>query len=150
MIIRQATKSDVPLIVEMLANDTLGKQREQYRDPLPEAYYQAFERINTDPNHELLVVEKGGEIVATMQLTFLQYLTYRGGIRAQIEAVRVRDDQRGQLVGEQLVRWAINRSREVGAHMIQLTSDKQRDRAIRFYEKIGFSATHEGLKMKLI
>ena len=148
MIIRKARRPDVPAIVEMLAKDNLGQQREQYHDPLPIVYYEAFEKIDADANHELIVVEDKGEIVGSLQLTFLQYLTYQGGIRAQIEAVRVREDQRGKKIGGRLIQWAIDRSREKGAHVVQLTSDKQRDGAIRFYERLGFKATHEGMKLK--
>jgi GNAT superfamily N-acetyltransferase len=87
------------------------------------------------------------EIVGTLQLTFIPYLTYRGGIRAQIEAVRVREDMRGKGLGEQLFRWAIDRARERGVHLVQLTTDKRRPDALRFYEKLGFKASHEGMKL---
>jgi len=96
MIFRKAIKADVPFIVQMLANDKLGKLREDYQEPLPEKYYAAFENINADQNQELIVVEKDGEIIGTLQLSFIQYLTYQGGIRAQIEAVRIREDLRGR------------------------------------------------------
>ncbi len=145
---RKATREDVPSIVEMMADDALGKLREDFRNPLPLPYYEAFANIQRDPNQELMVVEdKNGEIIGTLQLSFIPYLTYRGGIRAQIEAVRIRSDQRGQGIGEQLFRWAINRAKERGAHLLQLTSDKQRPDAIRFYENLGFKATHEGMKL---
>ena len=145
---RKATKEDVPFIVQMIADDELGKLRENYQDPLPEVYYQAFANIDQDPNQELMVVEnEEGEIIGTLQLSFIQYLTYQGGIRAQIEAVRIRSDQRGQGIGETLFKWAINRAKEKGAHLLQLTSDKKRPDAIRFYEQLGFKATHEGMKL---
>lgn len=145
---RKATKEDVPFIVQMIADDELGKLRENYQDPLPEVYYQAFANIDQDPNQELMVVEnQEGEIIGTLQLSFIQYLTYQGGIRAQIEAVRIRSDQRGQGIGETLFKWAINRAKEKGAHLLQLTSDKKRPDAIRFYEQLGFKATHEGMKL---
>ncbi|WP_247235417.1 GNAT family N-acetyltransferase [Telluribacter sp. SYSU D00476] len=147
---RKAVKEDVPLIVQLLANDKLGQLREEYRDPLPDSYYQAFERINLDTNQELIVVEdRVGEIIATLQLSFIPYLTYRGGIRAQIEAVRVREDVRGEGIGQQVFEWAIRRAREREAHVLQLTTDKQRPDAVRFYEKLGFEATHEGMKLHL-
>lgn len=150
MNIRTATLEDVPFIVEMLANDPLGKQREDYRLPLPESYLSAFERIASDPYQELMVVEsEEGEVVGTLQLTIIQYLTYQGGVRAQIEAVRIREDQRGMGLGEQLFEWAIGRANEKGAHVLQLTTDKQRPQALKFYEKLGFKATHEGMKLKL-
>lgn len=148
MIFRQATRADVHEIVKMLANDKLGELREDFQTPLPDTYYTAFENINIDPNQELIVLEnKQGEIIGTMQLSFIQYLTYRGGIRAQIEAVRIREDQRGKGIGEQMFKWAIERAQERKAHLIQLTTDKKRPEALRFYEKLGFKATHEGMKL---
>lgn len=90
MIIRPATKKDIPVIVKMIANDELGKLREDYKDPLPQRYFDAFEHIDSDPNQELMVMEnEKGEVIGTLQLSFIQYLTYQGGIRAQIEAVRM-------------------------------------------------------------
>lgn len=144
---RKAQKSDVPLIVEMLANDKLGQLREDYRLPLPDTYYQAFDHINSDSNQELMVVEdEKSEVIGTLQLSFIPYLTYQGGIRAQIEAVRIRSDQRGGGIGSALFQWAINRARERGAHVLQLTTDKKRPEALHFYEKLGFTASHEGMK----
>lgn len=145
---RKATKEDVPKIVEMIAHDKLGKLRENYKEPLPPKYYKAYENINMDANQELIVAEnKQGEVVGTLQLSFIQYLTYQGGIRAQIEAVRIRDDQRGKGLGEQLFQWAINRAKDRGAHLLQLTTDKKRPKALTFYEKLGFKASHEGMKL---
>jgi len=145
---REATNEDVPLIVQLLADDKLGQLREKYEDPLPENYVEAFANINVDPNQELIVVEnENKEIVGTLQLTFIQYLTYQGGIRAQIEAVRIREDQRGKGLGQKMFEWAIQRAKERKAHLLQLTTDKQRPDAIRFYEKLGFKATHEGMKI---
>lgn len=147
---RKALINDVPLIVEMLADDELGKQRESFQNPLPSAYYDAFANIDNDPNQELIVIENDlGEVIGTLQLSFIQYLTYQGGIRAQIEAVRIRSDQRGQGIGEALFKWVINRATQKGAHLLQLTTDKQRPDAIRFYENLGFKASHEGMKMVL-
>lgn len=145
---RKAFKEDVPFIVQMMADDELGKLREDFKDPLPQQYYQAFSNIDNDPNQELIVIEnESGEIIGTLQLSFIQYLTYQGGIRAQIEAVRIRNDQRGKGIGEKLFRWAIERAKEKGAHLLQLTTDKQRPDAIRFYENLGFKASHEGMKL---
>jgi GNAT superfamily N-acetyltransferase len=146
---RKAVKADVPVIVEMLANDKLGKLREDYQEPLPDKYYRAFENINTDSNQELIVVEKDDEVIGTLQLSFIQYLTYQGGIRAQIEAVRIREDLRGEGIGQKMFEWAINRAKEKKAHILQLTTDKSRPEALHFYEKLGFKATHEGLKLHL-
>jgi GNAT superfamily N-acetyltransferase len=147
---RKAKKEDVPIIVEMLANDILGKSRENFRMPLPEKYLNAFDKIQNDPNQELIVAEsRDGAVVGTLQLTFIQYLTHQGSVRVQVEAVRIRDSETGKGYGEQLLRWAITRAREKDAHLIQLTSDKQRPDAIRFYEKLGFKASHEGMKLRL-
>ena len=132
----------------MLANDKLGKLREDFTEPLSEKYLNAFDKIDQDPNQNLIVVENDQEeVIGTLQLTFIQYLTYQGGIRAQIEAVRVREDQRGRGLGERIFQWAIEKSKAEGAHLLQLTSDKKRPDALRFYEKLGFKASHEGFKM---
>ena len=148
MTFRKAKRTDVPLIVKMLANDKLGQLRENYQEPLPELYYQAFENIDNDANQELIVIEDEDlSIIGTLQLSFIQYLTYQGGIRAQIEAVRIREDQRGKGIGEKLFRWAINRSKKRGAHVLQLTTDKKRPEAIHFYGKLGFVDSHEGMKL---
>lgn len=149
MVFRKAERNDVPFIVQMLANDKLGKLREKYEDPLPEIYYEAFENISNDANQELIIVEKDREIIGTLQLSFIQYLTYQGGMRAQIEAVRIREDVRGEGIGRQMFEWAIARARERKAHILQLTTDKSRPEAVHFYEKLGFKATHEGMKLHL-
>ena len=147
---RKATRNDVNEIVQMIADDELGKTRENFQIPLPVAYLQAFENIDKDPNQELIVVEnEKSEIIGTLQLSFIQYLTYRGGIRAQIEAVRIRKDHRGLGLGKTMFEWAIVQSRKRNAHLIQLTTDKKRPKAIKFYEDLGFKATHEGMKMHL-
>jgi len=145
---RKATENDVAIIVEMIAEDELGKKRENLQNPLPKEYLNAFKKINSDENQELIVVENQKlEIIGTFQLSFIQYLTYRGGIRAQIEAVRIRKDKRGLGIGKTMFEWAINRVKERNAHLLQLTTDKKRPRALKFYEDLGFKATHEGLKM---
>lgn len=150
MTIRPATKKDIPVIVKMIANDELGKLREDYKDPLPQKYYDAFEHIDSDPNQELMVIEnERGQVIGTLQLSFIQYLTYQGGIRAQIEAVRIHEDYRGKGIGQQLFEWAIQRAKEKGAHVVQLTTDKKRQEALKFYEKLGFTASHEGMKLHL-
>ena len=151
MKIRKAKKQDVAAIVALLANDQLGKQREDYRLPLPGSYLKAFEAINSDPNQELVVgVNEAEEVIATLQLTFIPYLTYQGGIRAQIEAVRTREDMRGKGVGKFLFEWAITRSKARKAHVLQLTTDKKRPDALGFYENLGFKASHEGMKLHFV
>ena len=145
---RKATKNDLLQIVEMIADDQLGKTRENYQIPLPVEYLNAFEKINSDENQELIVVENEDlEIIGTLQLSFIQYLTYRGGIRTQIEAVRIRNDKRGLGIGKIMFEWAINRAKARKAHLLQLTTDKKRPKAIKFYEKLGFKQSHEGMKM---
>lgn len=145
---RKATKNDVSTIMAMIADDELGKKRENYQVPFPKEYLNAFDKINADQNQELIVVEnENDEIIGTLQLSFIQYLTYRGGIRAQIEAVRIRTDKRGLGIGKAMFEWAINRAKERKAHLLQLTTDKKRAKAIKFYEDLGFKATHEGMKM---
>lgn len=148
MTFREARRQDVPALVEMIADDKLGATREDYRNPLPEEYYRAFDNIQRDENQELIVVEHGdGKIIGTLQLSFIQYLTYRGGVRAQIEAVRIHRDYRGQQIGEAMFSWAIARAKARGAHLLQLTTDKQRADALRFYERLCFRASHEGMKL---
>ncbi len=150
MTFRRATKEDLPAIIKMIANDALGSLREKYQDPLPKEYYSAFDRIDGDKNQELMViVNSEGQVIATFQLSFLQYLTYVGGIRCLVENVHVREDQTGMGIGKQMFQWIIQRAKEKGVHLVQLTSNKQRPNAIRFYEKLGFKATHEGLKLHL-
>ena len=145
---RKATENDLSSIVEMMADDMLGKTRENFQDPLPIEYLEAFKKIDSDENQELIVVENEDfEIIGTFQLTFIQYLNYCGGMRAQIESVIIRKDKRGLGIGKQMFEWAINRAKEKNARMVQLTSDKQRPRAIKFYEDLGFKATHEGMKL---
>jgi len=149
MIIRKAKREDVYFIVEMLANDELGKLREDFQNPLPEKYYDAFDNIEKDQNQELVVMEDAGHVIGTLQLSFIQYLTYQGGIRAQIEAVRVHQDYRGKGIGKQLFLWAIERSKEKGAHVVQLTTDKKRPDALKFYKGLDFRDSHEGLKLHI-
>jgi len=146
--IRPAKRSDVPEIIELIANDPLGAKRENFQDPLPDTYYEAFEIIERDPHQELMVFEGANQkVVGVFQLSFIQYLTYQGGKRAQIEGVRVHEDMRGHGLGEQMFKWVIDRAKEQGAHVLQLTTDKKRPDALRFYEKLGFTASHEGMKL---
>ncbi len=150
LIIRRANQKDVPAIVELIANDELGRLRENYRTPLPELYLNAFDNINSDHNQELMVMlNDTGDVIGTLQLSFIQYLTYQGGIRAQIEAVRVQENYRNKGIGQELIQWAIDRAIQKGAHVVQLTTDKKRDAAVKFYEKLGLIASHEGIKLHL-
>jgi GNAT superfamily N-acetyltransferase len=143
---RAATRDDLVAIVGMLADDPLGSQRERVTDPLPQAYQDAFEAIDRDPNQELIVAEHGGRVVGTLQLTWIPGISRQGMWRGLIEAVRVDASARGAGVGRRLVEWTIDRAKARGCTMVQLTSDKSRRDAIRFYESLGFEATHEGMK----
>lgn len=148
MLFRKATEKDVLQIVEMIADDELGKKRENFKNPIPSEYLNAFKNINSDSNQELIVVEdENSEVIGTLQLSFIQYLTYQGGIRAQIEAVRIRKDKRGLGIGKTMFKWVINRAKERNAHLLQLTTDKKRPEAIQFYKDLGFKDTHEGMKI---
>ncbi|MEM7381717.1 MAG: GNAT family N-acetyltransferase [Bacteroidota bacterium] len=145
---RRAELKDLNSIVKLLADDRLGQKRERYAEPLPEVYVKALKNILADPNQELMVLEsESGGIIGTLQLSFIQYLTYQGGIRAQIEAVRVHKSYRGKGIGQKLFEWAIARAKERGAHLVQLTTDKKRPEELKFYEKLGFTASHEGMKL---
>jgi GNAT superfamily N-acetyltransferase len=146
---RLATIEDLPSLVQMLAQDSLGATREKPDAVLSEKYIQAFEKIKADGNQALMVAELDGILVATFQLSFLQYLTHHGGLRLQVEAVRTHTAYRGQGIGKLVFQYIINHAQEKGCIMVQLTTDKQRPDAIRFYETIGFTATHEGMKFLL-
>lgn len=146
---RLATIDDLPEIISMLADDVYGSARENNASIVSEKYLNAFKKIQADPNQELTVAEINGNKVATFQLTYIQYLNFEGAIRAQIEAVRTHSKYRGQGIGTQVLTYAIHRAKEKGCHLIQLTSDKRRLEAIKFYEKLGFRASHEGFKLKL-
>jgi ribosomal protein S18 acetylase RimI-like enzyme len=147
--IRRATRDDVVEIIRLLADDMLGRERERYETPLPESYYEAFEEIDRDPNQELVVVEDETGVVGTLQLSTVPSLSHRGSRRAIVEAVRVDSRLRGRGIGEEMMRWAMARARERGCTTLQLTTDKQRTDAHRFYERLGFAASHVGMKIRL-
>lgn len=147
--IRVARQADLQAIVRLLADDKLGQSRETYSEPLPDAYTDAFAAIDRDPENALIVAEEAGAIIGVLQLTFIPHLTYTGGVRAQIEGVRIDSAYRGQGIGRKLFEWAITRARARGCHLVQLTADKQRPDAHRFYETLGFKASHEGMKLHL-
>jgi len=146
---RDARHSDLQLLVEMLTDDALGAQREDASIPLDQAYCSAFKSIESDPNNELVVVESDNALVGMLQLTFIPYLSHRGSWRCLIESVRIQSQFRGMGLGTKLFEWAIDRARQKDCKLVQLTSDKTRPGAIRFYENLGFQASHEGLKLKL-
>ena len=146
---RNAVENDLELIVQMLADDDLGATRERFEIPLPDSYRAAFQSIDNDPNIELIVAYDDDGVIGVMQVTFTPHLTYQGGWRATIEGVRTHSNHRGQGVGTRLIREAIERARKRGCHMVQLTTNKGRVDALRFYEHLGFVASHEGLKLNL-
>lgn len=149
LIFRSAAHTDIPAVVRLLADDQLGQQRERYEEPLPVNYYKAFALIERDPNNELIVVELDGRIIGTMQLTFIPSLSFQGSMRMQIEAVRIDRRYRGHGLGQKMVQWAIKRAREANCRFVQLTTNKTRKAAHHFYERLGFVASHEGMKLDL-
>lgn len=146
---RLAKRADLPAIVRMLADDDLGSQRERYEDPLPEAYVAAFEQIENEPNHELIVAERNGEVIGTLHLMFLPSISFQGGLRAQVESVRVDKQFQSQGIGSAMMQWSMERAKQRGAHVIQLTTHKTREDAHRFYERLGFQGSHLGMKFSL-
>jgi GNAT superfamily N-acetyltransferase len=146
---RRAHRDDVPRIVEMLADDPLGAMRERYESPLPAGYMSAFVAIEADPNNELIVACLDDVVVGVLQMTFIPYLTYQGSWRALIEGVRIDSAIRSRGIGAKMFEWAIARARERGCKLVQLATDKSRHEARRFYEELGFVASHEGMKLRL-
>jgi len=149
MDVRPAFVNDLPEIVRLLADDPLGATRERFEDPLPPAYAEAFAAIAGRDGDSVPVAIEGETIVGCLQLTVIPGLARQGMTRAQIEAVRVDRDHRGQGIGEALFHFAINLARAAGCGLIQLTTDKSRPEARRFYERLGFVASHEGMKLPL-
>ena len=146
---RLATRDDLPAIIRMLVDDALGNEWDRYDEPLSSTYSEAFQAIQSDKNSELLVAQSGNEIVGVLQLTYIPGLLFQGGWRALIEGVRVSSSVRGQGVGTAFLKWAIARADARGCHLAQLTTNKLRADAKRFYERLGFQATHEGMKLPL-
>ena len=147
---RLAARSDVPAILELLADDEVSRARDgAISEAADAAHWAAFEAIDADPRNELIVVEEDRVPVGTFQLTFTPSLSRGGGERMTIEAVRVRSDRRGGGAGRQMMGWALDRGRERGCRLAQLTTDKRRADARRFYESLGFVASHEGMKLAL-
>lgn len=146
---REATREDVPTLVRLLAEDDLGSRRESTGDGDQAVYLAAMDAISRDPNNRVLVGLRDDVIVCMLQLTYLPHLTFRGGWRAQIEGVRVAAGCRGEGLGRELVTAAIAMADEHGCHLVQLTTNKARREAVRFYESVGFEPTHEGMKLYL-
>ncbi|MCW8099854.1 GNAT family N-acetyltransferase [Streptomyces tauricus] len=145
--IRPAVADDIPAIVAMLADDPLGSRRESPDDLTP--YLTALERLSKDPNQHVVVAVREGRVVGTLQLTIVPGLSRKGATRSLIEAVRVHADERGSGLGTRFIEWAVDRSRSEGCQLVQLTSDATRTDAHRFYERLGFTASHVGFKLQL-
>ncbi|MFC7805981.1 GNAT family N-acetyltransferase [Streptomyces olivaceus] len=145
--IRPTTAADIPAVVAMLADDPLGAQRESPDDLTP--YLTALERLSSDPNQHVVVAVRDERVVGTLQLTVVPGLSRRGATRSIIEGVRIHAGERGSGLGTQLIEWAVDESRRQGCHLVQLTSDNTRTDAHRFYERLGFSASHTGFKLQL-
>mgnify|MGYP000232601871 FL=1 len=146
---RRAKLEDLKAIVSLLVDDKLGHTREQAGDEIAQEYLDAFAKIDSDSNQYLMVLENDGEVIGTCHLTLMPSLTFSGSTRLQIEAVRVNSNIRGQNLGQQMIKFAINWGKEHGATIIQLTTNKERPDALKFYEKLGFKASHEGMKLYL-
>ena len=149
LVIRDAGLADLPAIVALLADDDKGRAREVVGEALDAGYGLAFAAIDADPNQRLLIAEQDGATVGTFQLSFLPGLSFRGAWRGQIEAVRIASHLRGQALGREMIQWAIDRCRERGCQIVQLTTHKSRDRAHAFYERLGFERSHVGMKLHL-
>jgi GNAT superfamily N-acetyltransferase len=145
--IRTANRDDLDAIVELLRHDSITAAPQE--PGLSAEQIEAFETIAAHPDNEVIVATLGGEVIATLQLTFIPGLTFQGAWRAQVQAVRVRDDLRSRRIGSRLMEWAIRRARERDCRMVQLTSNNSRTDARRFYERLGFSASHTGMKLYL-
>ncbi len=144
--LRRAQATDVPAIVRLIIEDQVAASRES-ADMAP--YEAAFARIDADPAQLLLAAVVAGEVVGTLQLTVIPGLARAGALRAQVEAVRVRADLRRRGIGEAMMRWVVDEARQRGCALVQLTTDKRREAAHRFYARLGFTASHEGLKLQL-
>lgn len=146
---RRAKLDDLKEIVSLLADDKLGRMREQEGSEVAQEYLDAFAKIDSAPNQYLMILENDAEVIGTCHLTLMPSLTFSGSTRLQIEAVRVNSSIRGQNLGQKMIEFAINWGKEYGATIIQLTTNKERPDALRFYEKLGFKASHEGMKLYL-
>ena len=149
VVVRDAREADLPAIVALYADDELGSTREEPGEPLAEEYRRGFAAVADDPSTRLVVAKLDGAVVGTLQLSFLPHLVRRGGERAQVEAVRVASWHRGSGLGRELLTWAVEQARARGCALVQLTTDAARPDAHRFYESLGFTATHVGMKLPL-
>ena len=149
LIARKMQKADLGIVVSLLADDELGRSREDKTNVVHADYLRAFEQIQSDVNQYAAIFEINGETIGCLQITFIPSLSRRGSLRGQIEGVRVSRDFRGKGYGSKMIAWAITKCRDRGCRVVQLTSDKKRENAIQFYEKFGFVKSHEGFKLTL-
>ena len=149
LLIRKAVREDVQEIVRIIADNTIGKVREAYQENIPEVYYDAFDRICDDKNQLLIVAIHKNKVVGTLQISFIQNMSVQGAYRALIESMHVDSNFRGQNIGSFMMNWAIETAKAKKCNIVQLTSNKERQKAHNFYRKFGFVATHEGFKMPL-
>ena len=146
--IRPARREDVPAMIAMLADDHLGRARERVEDPLPASYYEAFARVERDPNLTLVVAESEGRVVGCLQLAILPGISSQGGVRGLLEDVRVAADCRSRGIGERLVQWAIAEAKTRGCNLVELLTHQTRVDAQRFYKRLGFTASHVGMTVR--
>ncbi|NKB50624.1 MAG: GNAT family N-acetyltransferase [Rhizobiaceae bacterium] len=146
---RRARRADLEAIVAMFADDELGRLREDASLPLNEKYTTAFAAIDQDENQYMLVVERQGELLGYLQITFIPYLSRLGSMRGQVESVRVNSSLRGQGIGTELMKQAIQICRDRGCFLVQLTTDAKREKTQKFYQDLGFETTHHGMKLML-
>ena len=149
VVFRSARWDDVPAIVAMLADDPLGATREAPGEPLADGYRQAFDEIVASPHNDVIVADAGGAILGCLQITMIPGLSRQGALRAQIEGVRISRDARGSGLGARMIEWAVDRAKTSGCAIVQLTTDATRTDAHRFYERLGFVASHVGMKRAL-
>ena len=149
LIARKMQKADLGVVVNLLADDELGRSREDKAEVVHGDYLRAFDQIDNDVNQQAAIFEFNGEIIGCLQITFIPGLSRRGSLRGQIEGVRVSRNFRGKGYGSKMIAWAIKKCRDRGCRVVQLTSDKKREKAIRLYEKLGFIKSHEGFKLTL-
>jgi len=147
--VRDADRADVPAIVALLADDGLGSGREAVGGEIPDGYYTAFDAMAATPLVRMLLAEQDGEIVGCMQLNLIPHISMKGGTRAQLQSMRIRGDKRGSGLGEAFVRQAMEIARAAGCVLMELTTDNTRPDAHRFYKRLGFQATHIGMKIRL-
>jgi N-acetylglutamate synthase-like GNAT family acetyltransferase len=150
LVIRDARREDVPAILALLAADSLGATREPLDGVVPDVVWAAFDEIESDSNNRQIVAERDGRIIGCLQLTIIPGLTYSGGKRVQIEGVRVAKDCRREGIGRELLAWAVAQARQAGARLAQLTHHESRNGAHAFYQSLGFTPSHVGMKLDLL